>query len=271
MIILSELEKFLNNKYKFDDFDDYCINGLVIEGKKEINKIAFGVSYNGLFLNKAIGAGADAVLVHHGIFRKSLFSVKGIEKEKIKKLLHHDISLLGIHLPMDAHPEIGHNALLMKSLGAELTEPLKWGFFGINNSGKSLEMMIKILHSYLHPPEFLTGEKEQTNSGILIDEFNLEQESGFMILKNGPEVPHKIFIASGGSAELYEDAIALGADTFICGEIKEHIPAISLETGTNFINIGHYYSEKPGVMELMKLISAKFDVETEFIEIPNPV
>ncbi len=265
MIRLSVLEKFLNDKYKFEAFEDYCVNGLVVEGKRDIRKIAFGVSYNGLFLDRAIGSGADAVLVHHGIFRKGLFSLKGIEKEKIKKLLAYDISLFGIHLPMDAHPEIGHNALLLKAIGITPSEPLKWGFFGFNSEKKTLNEIIDLLHSFLHPVGFKYSDT------VSDDGFNLKQRDGFILLGNGPEVPSSIFMASGGSTDLYEEAVALGADTFICGEIKEHIPAISLETGTNFINLGHYYSERPGVIELMKKIGTEFDIETEFIEVPNPV
>jgi len=265
MITLSELEKFLNNKYKFEDFEDYCVNGLVVEGKVEIRKIIFGVSYNAPFLDAAIEAGADAVMVHHGIFRKGLFSVRGIEKEKIKKLLAHDISLLGIHLPMDAHPEYGHNALLLNSAGCRQAEPLKWGHFGINDNNRHLEDILKSLHDYIHPDDFNFIDSGSDRI------FNQEQKYGFIVIPNGPVIPEKVFMASGGSTDLYEDAIALGADTFICGEIKEHIPAISLETGTNFINLGHYYSEKPGVIELMNLIDNEFDVETQFIEIPNSV
>lgn len=263
MAELNELEAFLNETYKFENFDDYCVNGLVVEGKKKIERMGFGVSFNAPFLERSINAGCDAVLVHHGIFQKRFFTLKGIEKNKVKKLLNNDISLFGIHLPMDAHPHMGHNALLMKSIGAEITEPLKWGFFGLNKKKRSLESIINTLHTFIHPDGYKYKDIPPA------DEFNLGQRKGFMILGNGPEIPEKIFMASGGSTDLYEEAVAMGADTFICGEIKEHIPAISLETGTNFINLGHYYSERPGIIALMNLIKEKFNVETEFIEIPN--
>ena len=265
MIGLKELEIFLNDLYKFDEFDDYCVNGLVVEGKRNIRKIVFGVSYNALFLNRAAGAGADAVLVHHGIFRKGLFSLRGIDKEKIKKLFSQDISLFGIHLPMDAHPEIGHNSLLLKAAGCTAGDPFKWGFFGMNSEKKKLNGILESLHSFVHPDGY------KFSDSLPVDDFNLEQKNGFMLLRNGPDIPETVFMASGGSTDLYEDAVAMGADTFICGEIKEHTPAFSMETGTNFINLGHYYSEKPGVLALMDLIRENFNVETEFIEVPNPV
>lgn len=263
MAELNELEAFLNETYKFENFDDYCVNGLIVEGKKKVEKMGFGVSFNAPFLEHSINSGCDAVLVHHGIFQKRFFALKGIEKNKIKKLLNNDISLFGIHLPMDAHPEIGHNSLLLRSIGFSVLEPLKWGFFGGNIEQKPLKKMVEIFHSLLHPGDFKYSDTD------LDEEFNLQQRSGFMVLANGPDIPDKIFMASGGSTDLYEEAIASGADTFICGEIKEHIPAISLETGTNFINLGHYYSEKPGIIALMNLVKENFNVETEFIEIPN--
>jgi len=266
---LNELEEFLNKTYKFENFDDYCVNGLVVEGEERIKKMGFGVSFNAPFLDRSINSGCDAILVHHGIFQKRFFALKGIEKNKVKKLLNENISLFGIHLPMDAHPEIGHNALLMQSIGAEITGPLKWGFFGKNKEKRSLLKIVDTFHEFLHPEDFTFNTSEDGNIPDALNEFNLKYRSGFMLLENGPEIPKNIFIASGGSTDLYEEAVSKGADTFICGEIKEHIPAISLETGTNFINLGHYYSERPGIITLMNLIKEKFKIETEFIEVPN--
>lgn len=265
MLDIMELDKFLNEYYKFDEFDDYCVNGLVVEGKRKIRKMVFGVSYNAPFLEAAVKAEADALLVHHGIFRKGLFSVKGIHREKLKILLDRDISLFGIHLPMDAHSETGHNALLLKAAGLRQAQSLKWGFFGFNNTKRQLSDILKSLHGHLHPGEFMYSDTSDAGA------FNQQQKYGFTLLRNGPEVPEKVFMASGGSTDLYEDAVAMGADTFICGEIKEQVSSVSLETKTNFVNLGHYYSEKPGILALMNLIARKFNIETQFIEIPNPI
>ncbi|MEN8152819.1 MAG: Nif3-like dinuclear metal center hexameric protein [Acidobacteriota bacterium] len=270
MILRDELESFLRQIYKYEDYEDYCENGLVVEGSSEINSIAFGVSFNGLFIDEAIGLGSDAVIVHHGIFDKGNFVLKGIKKERIKKVINNEISLFGIHLPMDAHPEIGHNALLLDAIGAKITGPLKWGFFGENSSRKNINEMMKIFNRYLDPQLEDKGPytfKQFDSSG----EVESEGNHRFEVLKNGPDIPVRIFIASGGSTDLYEEAVKLGADTFICGEIKEHIPAISHETKTNFINLGHYYSEKPGILALKSRIEEKFDVNCTFIEVPNMI
>ncbi len=270
MILRDELESYLGKLYKYEEYEDYCENGLVVEGRSEIKNIAFGVSFNGIFIENAVSSGCDAMIVHHGIFDKGFFSLKGIKKERIKKVLDNNISLFGIHLPMDAHPEIGHNALLFDAIDAGITKPLKWGFSGENTSRKNIKEMMNTFYRYLDP-------QPDDNSPYIFRQFDSSGEvqngrnHNFEVLNNGPDIPQKIVIASGGSTDLYEEAVRLGADTFICGEIKEHIPAISFETKTNFINLGHYYSEKPGILALKNRIEQKFDVNCKFIEVPNMI
>jgi len=254
--------------YNYSNFEDSCQNGLQVEGKDSIEKIIFGVSFNMPFLLKAMEEKPDALIVHHGIFQQGVFKLKGPLKEKIQLLLENGISLFGIHLPMDAHPVLGHNALLLTSIGAGNQEPLDVGFTGRNTGKKSLDEILDTFHHQLHPKggqSFESGEKRENS------DFFLRVKYGFTILENGPSVPNKIAVMSGGSSGFYEKAIEKGADTFFGGDIKEKIPAISLETHTNFINLGHYYSEKPGVLALMNQITDTFDVSAAYIEIPNPI
>ncbi|MCK5056106.1 MAG: Nif3-like dinuclear metal center hexameric protein [Candidatus Aminicenantes bacterium] len=264
MVLRDELNSYLAELYRFENFEDYCENGLQVEGKEQIEKIVFAVSFNLHLVEKAIEQKADAIIVHHGIFGKGLFVLTGHKKKKIKMLLEHEISLFGIHLPMDAHPRLGHNALLLAALGAASIEPFGIGFTGENVKKYSLNRILEIFHEQLHDRNF---EEKEIKNGI----FSFFKRKGFAVLNNGPEIPGRIALISGAASDLYEKAVENGADTFICGDIKEHIPALSYETGTNFINLGHYYSEKPGVLELMKHIRENFAVETEYVEIPNPV
>lgn len=264
MVLRDDLNRFLDELYSFDNFEDYCVNGLQVEGKEQIKKILFGVSFNIHLLNQAIEQNADAIIVHHGIFDKGLFVLKGHKKKKIKMLLTSDISLFGIHLPMDAHPQIGHNALLLSAINAGSVEPFEIGFTGENVKEHNIDQIVDIFHEKLHNKEFEETEKEDSL-------FSLSRRKGFTIFQNGPEIPKKIAIISGGSSYLFEKAVEQGVDTFICGEMKEHIPALSVETNTNYINLGHYYSEKPGILALVKHIRENFQVETEYLEIPNPI
>jgi dinuclear metal center YbgI/SA1388 family protein len=268
MIQRDDLNRFLAELYHYEYFEDFCENGLQVEGKEKIEKILLGVSFNLPFLQAALSRGEkpDALIVHHGIFQQGVFKLKGPLKQKIKTLLEHEISLFGIHLPMDAHPEMGHNALLISSIGAANIEPLEVGFRGENVQRHTLDRILEIFHEQLHPPDFTSDGQENENHI-----FSLSSRCGFTVLRNGPAVPRKLAVITGGSSAYYEKAIEKGVDTFFGGEIKEKIPALSLETHTNYVNLGHYFSEKPGVLALMKKIEDTFDVQTGYIEIPNPV
>jgi len=265
MVLRDDLTHFLRDLYQYENFRDYCENGLQVEGKEKIETIVFGVSFNLLVLQQAIEKNADAIIVHHGIFQQGAFKLTGTLKQKVKMLLAHGISLYGIHLPMDGHTEIGHGALLLSSINAVGIESFDVGYWGENKKNHSLDQILEIFHKQLHPEDFVSSQESKINI------FSLSTKFGFLVLANGPGIPQKIVIMTGGTSGFYEKAIEMGADTFFGGDIKERIPAISVETQTNFINLGHYFSEKPGVLALKKLITEKFDIRTEYIEIPNPI
>lgn len=266
MIDRERLAEFLRDMYQYAGRQDYCENGLQVEGKREIRRLALGVSFNMPLLERAIAGGADAIIVHHGFFGQNFFTVKGEVKEKIRLLLKHDISLFGVHLPMDAHGELGHNALLMKALGAREWQALEVGYVGLNAEGHDLETILEILHKRLHEADALilpTLERENV--------FSFRVKYGFQVLANGPGVPVRLGVITGGGSGYYEKALNQGADTFICGDIREHTPAYSLETRSNFINLGHYYSEKPGLLALRDVLAQTLAVETFYCEVPHPV
>jgi len=266
MVLRDKLNRFLADLYKHENFEDYCENGLQVEGKEAIEKIILGVSFNRTFLDHSIRERADAVIVHHGIFQQGVFKLKGTLKQRVKMLLDSDISLFGIHLPMDCHPELGHNALLLSTIGAGSIEPFEIGFYGENVREYTLHRILEIFHEQLHPEGFMNSGKENDNSV-----FSFFMKHGFRVLENGPKIPRRITVISGESSGYYEKAIEKGVDTFVGGEIKERIPALSYESRTNYINLGHYFSEKPGVLALKKRIEENFDVQTRYIEVPNPV
>jgi dinuclear metal center YbgI/SA1388 family protein len=268
MITRDELTGFLADLYQYQNFKDFCENGLQVEGKDNIERIVFGVSFNQPFLENALKLKPDALILHHGIFQEGVFKLRSPLKQKIKTLLEHDISLYGIHLPMDAHPEVGHNALLLEIIEAENIEPFELGFKGENIKGHSLDYILRLFHEQLHQEGMMESVRDEEAAGSL---FNLSCKYGFSVLRNGPEIPENIAIISGGSSGFYEKAVDVGMDTFFGGDIKEHIPSFSLETQTNFVNLGHYYSEKPGIQALQELINEKFEVETHFLEVPNPI
>jgi dinuclear metal center YbgI/SA1388 family protein len=112
-------------------FKDYGPNGLQVEGKPQIRKLVSGVTASLALIDAAIEHGADAIFVHHGLFwRGQDGRVTGWMKQRLAKLLAHDINLLAYHLPLDAHPELGNNAQLAQRLGLSVQ-----GHFGEQDLG----------------------------------------------------------------------------------------------------------------------------------------
>ncbi len=254
MIKREKIVKFCNEYLKVDTFKDYCYNGLQIEGKEDISKIVTGVSLSRQFIEKAIEEKADMIVVHHGLFKNQLGDpprIIGIFKNRIKLLMQHDINLCGYHLPLDAHPEIGNNislARLLKLINLEhLISPYygEIGYIGDMKVEMKFIDFISYVNKMLHTQSF--------------------------IIAAGHEWVKKVGIISGGSAIEYSEAFAQGADTFITGEIKENIVREVEETGMNFINAGHYNTEKLGIQNLGKLVSEKFNIQMKFIDIPCEV
>lgn len=270
MVTRTELAQFLQETFQYQNFQDYCHNGLQVEGKDAIEKIAFGVSFNRPFLEQAIAAGADAMIVHHGIFGKEFFRLHGVLKHKVQLMLAHEMSLFGIHLPMDAHAALGNNAQLFAYLGAEITEEHEVGFIGNNTQGHTLEQMLDIFADRLLPTGFQAGTMPtSTPTAVLLP----QQRRGFLYYANGPAAPDTLAIISGSAIRHYRAGALqeLGVDTFICGSVDETVAAVSYETGTNFLNIGHYWSEKAGPMALQTAVEQQFAVETVFLEVVNAV
>lgn len=267
MILRDDLDQWLRRFYQTDDFEDYCHNGLQVEGRREIRRIVLSVSLNGLLLEAAVGHKADAIIVHHGFFGRDLFRLTGVRLRWVATLLKNGISLFGIHLPMDAHPLAGHNALMTDWMGGSSPEPLGPGFLSENAARASLDQLLDRLSKHL------PGQQVENTAVAGHDErgFRLEKRHGFLVLANGPDVPLRLAVVSGGSADLYESAVSRGADAFFCGEIKEPTPALSRETRTHFINLGHYRSETPGIRALQGKLIAELQLDAQFVDIPNPV
>ncbi|PID60050.1 hypothetical protein CSB45_00750 [candidate division KSB3 bacterium] len=274
MLTRTELDVFLRETYRYADFQDYCHNGLQIEGKEQIHKIVFAVSFHMPLLTQAIAVQADAIIVHHGIFGKNFFRVTGSLKKKVRALLSHDMSLFGIHLPMDAHKRLGNNAQLASYLGAEIFDVFDIGFFVRNTEGYTFSEMIDIFHRKLYST--VSGSLSATASAASLTSPNSLLHPrlihGFLCYPYGPERPERIAIVSGGSSRLFrlEELLDMqGIDTFICGSVDESTAAAAYESRRNFLNIGHYWSEKAGPLALKAEIEEQFDVETQFIDVEN--
>jgi dinuclear metal center YbgI/SA1388 family protein len=252
MARLTELVGHLDDLLEIGSFRDYGPNGLQVPGADEVSRVVTGVSAHLELFEAAAAAEAQLVVAHHGLFWD--FHPRSITpemKRRLRLLFDRDISLAGYHLPLDAHPEVGNNALICEALGLERAEP-----FG-EHRGQTV------------------GFVGRSADGVPFDELRRRCADVFgqepFAWETGPEMVHSIGIVSGAAASSFGEAIARGLDAFLTGEPAEHVMADARESGTHFIAAGHYATETLGVRRLGELLSDRFGVEHHFVEVPNPI
>ena len=244
-----ELVSYLDRLLEPTKFKDYCPNGLQVEGRGEVQRIVAGVTASQALLDAAVARGADAVLVHHGYFWKGDDGrVTGIRRQRLGTLINHDINLLAYHLPLDAHPEFGNNAQLALGLG--------W------------------------LPEARFGEQDIAWLGTLAEPADLATVSGNverllgrvpLVIGEAGRPVRRIAWCTGGAQGYFEQAIALGVDAYVSGEISEQTVHLARESGVAYIAAGHHATERGGVQALAAHLSEKFGLDCEFVDIENPV
>jgi dinuclear metal center YbgI/SA1388 family protein len=243
---------YLDDLLEIDAFGDYGPNGLQVPGAEEVSLVVTGVSAQRELFEQAAAAGAELVLCHHGLFWEFLQrSIGAAMKQRLRILFDADISLAGYHLPLDAHPEVGNNALICAALGLERAEPFA------EHKGRPI------------------GIVGRSAEGIPFAELRERCASVFeqepFAWDCGPELVHSVGVISGGAPGDFAEAIALGLDAFLTGETAEHVMADARENGVHFIAGGHYATERFGIRRLGELVAERFGVEHRFVEIPNPV
>lgn len=232
-------------------FKDYGPNGLQVEGKPRIARLVSGVTASRALIDAAIAAGADAIFVHHGLFwRGQDGSVTGWMKERLKRLLAHDINLLAYHLPLDAHPTLGNNAELGRVLGLQAR-----GRFG--------EQELGFIGGRADGAPFADAEALAAQ---------IEQALRRSVLRVGPARTgiERIGWCSGGAQGYFEAAIAAGAQAFITGEISEPQAHLAHECGVVFYACGHHATERYGAPAMAAQVAAQLGIEHRFIDIDNP-
>jgi len=248
-----EIIDFSDRLLEIDSFEDYCPNGLQVPGGAEVAKLATAVSANLETIERAISAGGQLVLCHHGLFWDSQERALTVPMAaRLRALLGADVSLAGYHLPLDAHNEIGNNALLRERLGLQ-ADPRPFG----RARGAAV------------------GAIGADEAGIEIGELArrtrelVGQEP--LVFDSGPSSIHAVGIVSGGGAFAIEEAGSLGLDALITGEPSEPAMAEAREHRVHFIAAGHYATETLGIRRLGELLAERFGVDHEFIDVPNPV
>ncbi len=246
MVNREELKNYTQLYLNADAFEDYCPNGLQIEGKKKINKIISGVSANLALIERAIDEKADAIFVHHGLFWKNDSQIiSGSKRRKIALLLENNINLFAYHLPLDAHTEVGNNAQLGQLLGITNRKPIDNSLLWAGEIDTVAIEFGEKIESALQRAPLIVGDKSK----------NIR----------------RIAWCTGAAQGFIEQAIALGVDAYLTGEVSEQTPATALENNLVFFSAGHHATERFGVQALCQHLSDEFGCQHQYIEIDNCV
>jgi dinuclear metal center YbgI/SA1388 family protein len=247
-----EIVSYLDDLLEPAAFDDYGPNGLQVPGAEEVELVVTGVSAGVELFERAAEAGAQLVLCHHGLFWD--FHPRALTpamKRRLELLFSPGMSLLAYHLPLDAHPDAGNNALLCEALGLRTAERFgssrgrAIGFVGRADEGLTLAEL-----------------RERCRSALGQEPF---------VLDSGPEPVRSVAVVSGAAASMLREAVDQGLDAFLTGEPAEHVMADAREGGIHFLAAGHYATETLGVRRLGELLAAEFGVAHRFVDVPNPI
>lgn len=252
MVERSTLVDYCNQLLQSDAFQDYCPNGLQVEGAQQVKRLVTGVTASQALVDAAVAAGAQMLLVHHGYFWKGEGqTITGIKQRRLKTLLTHDLNLLAYHLPLDVHGEVGNNVQLARLMG--------WSVLGGLEPGNPRSVG---LHGEL--AEAVDGA---TLAGQLANALGREP-----LHIAGNDRPIKRIAWCTGAAQGYIDrAIDLGVDAYVTGEVSEPTVHAARENGIHFFAAGHHATERYGVKALGEHLAEHFGIEHQFIDIDNPV
>ena len=244
-----ELDAYLSQYLDVAKFRDYCPNGLQVEGRASVDRIATGVTASVELLVAAIEAGADAIIVHHGYFwRGEDARIAGMRRRRIALLIEHNVNLFAFHLPLDAHPQVGNNAALAAHLGFQVH-----GQFGEQNIGYYGEI------------------NSSPTLGELAARVEQRLERKPLVIGDDARLVRRIAWCTGAAQSYLEDAVRLGVDAYLTGEVSEQTVHVARESGVAFIAAGHHATERYGVQALGEHLVREFGIEHRHIEVPNPV
>jgi dinuclear metal center YbgI/SA1388 family protein len=248
MAARSEVEAALQSLLQPDAFKDYGPNGLQVQGRAEVRHVVTGVTASLAFIDAAVAAGADTLLVHHGLFwRGQDGRLTGWLRERVAQLIRHDINLFAYHLPLDAHAELGNNAQLGRRLG--LAADARFGEQALGFIGPA--------GAHADAPALAAAAERALGRQPLL-------------LPGDGRPLRRVAWCTGGAQGYFEGAIAAGADAFVTGEVSEPQAHLARETGVAFLACGHHATERFGAPAVGAWLAARLGLAHAFIEIENP-
>jgi dinuclear metal center YbgI/SA1388 family protein len=248
-----EILSYCDELLDIGSFEDFGPNGLQVPGAAEVTRAATGVTANLELLQRAVDSGAELVLTHHGLLWGSEVSPLSVPMAaRLRALLCADASLAAYHLPLDAHPKIGNNALLRDALGLEPDE---------RPFGEAKGSAVGVIGRAAKPIEVRELRRRLTEA--------VGQEP--LVFDAGPKRISSVGIVTGAGGFALHEAGPLGLDALVIGEPSEPVMGEAREYGIHLLAGGHYATETSGIRRLGELVAERFSVEHEFIDVPNPV
>jgi len=244
------LVAYLDHYLHISEIDDYGPQGLQVETENdEIRRIALAVDVSPAIIETAVAWQADLLLVHHGILWRSVERIAGPLGSRVRLLMKHGLNLYAAHLSLDAHPEVGNNAVLARLFGMEISD---WWYAPRGT-----------------PIGVLGYVKSEPPFDELVQRVEHNLKTSVTALANGPETVKQMAVISGAGAEQIAEAKAMGADTFLTGETSHQNYWAAADYGMNVIFAGHYATETVGVQALGQHLAERFKLEVKFFDFPT--
>jgi len=251
-IDLGRLVSQLNEHLRVAEFKEGAINGLQVSGRKKVSKIALAVDGVMETFEKAAQANADMLIVHHGIYWGFQYALRGVDYKRIKLLMDHEIALYAVHLPLDAHPDLGHNVNLLRNLGI-------------------LEESLEPFGDYKGQPIGFKAKLPDTTRDALTSKLAEVLGGPVQLLPFGPEKVRSVACITGQGADFSQirEAKMRGVHYYISGEANHPLYHFAKESEVTVALGGHYRTEVFGLKALQVWLEKNYQVETIFIDCPT--
>jgi len=250
---LDDLVAYCDKRTRRTAFKDApgAFNGLQVANTGRVTKIGAAVDAGVVPFEKAVAAGVDFLIVHHGMYWDMPRPLTGPLYERVATLIRGNCALYSNHLPLDGHPEIGNNALLARQLGLKPTRPF------LVRDGEAIGWIADRRGATLDRSA-LRAKLEKLYSRVIAIEY-------------GSRAPRSIAFCSGSGNSAIPELAAAGVDTLITGELREEWFNKAQEEKLNLYLCGHYATEVHAVRTLAAELAKKFKLPWDFIATENPL
>jgi dinuclear metal center YbgI/SA1388 family protein len=246
---LQELVRYLDTYLRASEVPDYpnALNGLQVASDRDISRVTVAVDASERAIERAVAAGSELLIVHHGLFWDGLGPVTGARYRKLKRCLEGGLAIYSSHIPLDLHPEVGNSAVLARELGIDLKGT--WADY------RGVEIGV-------------WGTLELTREALAA---RLDELLGARVrlLAGGPERLKRVGVVTGAGGGMIKEAIRAGLDAFVTGEGAHHTYFEAMEGGLNVYYGGHYATETWGVRALAEQLEKRFGLPWEFLDLPT--